>query len=130
MGSPAPAAGARDRHDPGAQRRAALEARLGADAPSRGVAEVRGAPPQHVCVPDPAPPQHACVPDPAPQCLADSLEPVQLTPLVLPYTEHKNPKVRGQAARTLARSQSRLEVSRVWEGGAVGKGSRLAGGEV
>lgn len=43
--------------------------------------------------------------------MADSLNPVQLTPLLLPYTDHKNPKVRGQAARVLARSQSLLEVS-------------------
>lgn len=40
--------------------------------------------------------------------MAEQLKPSLFLPLILPYTEHKNPKVRGKAASILAASVTKL----------------------
>jgi hypothetical protein len=45
------------------------------------------------------------------EALAEALPPAELLPLLVPYTEHKNPKVRGRAAGVAAAAAARLSPS-------------------
>lgn len=44
------------------------------------------------------------------QLAADSVDPAALSALLLPYTEHKSPKVRGRTAIVLSLAQARVQV--------------------
>lgn len=44
--------------------------------------------------------------------MAESTTPAKLLPLLMPYVDHKNPKLRGQAGTAVAAAAVRMQVNR------------------